>query len=285
MESHESEIPPSETAAPPRTGSRPRASSDVGTGLPFTQSFASHKFKTLLQQARRVAPELAAEEAVQSHLDSDSFSVRAATHAVAGASGALLAMAIVYPLDNLRTRISVNSRRKVSGIFAATYEVLRVEGWYGLYRGLHSALIGVLVSWGVYYYLYTLAKLYIRQRRGGRYRSLDNLLVGIGAGIASTIVSNPLWVANTRMKLQRVSSNNGTSKQNVIGVLRSIARNEGIGALFSGVGPSLMLTINPAIQFTLYESMKEAIVSVRQVAKAAKRNKRTCTQISNLLQA
>lgn len=38
-----------------------------------------------------------------------------------------------------------------------------------------------------------------------------------------------------------------------------IANTEGLSALWAGVGPSLILVINPAIQFTVYEALKRNI--------------------------
>ena len=38
--------------------------------------------------------------------------------------------------------------------------------------------------------------------------------------------------------------------------MRCIAREEGLGTLWSGTGPSLVLAGNPAIQFMIYESLK-----------------------------
>lgn len=40
-----------------------------------------------------------------------------------------------------------------------------------------------------------------------------------------------------------------------------VASTEGIGALWSGVGPSLILVLNPAIQFSVYEALKRNINS------------------------
>lgn len=39
-----------------------------------------------------------------------------------------------------------------------------------------------------------------------------------------------------------------------------IANTEGLGALWAGVGPSLILVLNPAIQFTIYESLKRRVM-------------------------
>ena len=38
--------------------------------------------------------------------------------------------------------------------------------------------------------------------------------------------------------------------------LRRIKQEEGLGALWSGTGPSLLLAGNPAIQFAVYEAIK-----------------------------
>jgi adenine nucleotide transporter 17 len=41
-----------------------------------------------------------------------------------------------------------------------------------------------------------------------------------------------------------------------LGMIRKIFREEGIGGFFKGIVPSLILTLNPVIQFTTYDLMK-----------------------------
>lgn len=83
-----------------------------------------------------------------------SNSVYALVHTVAGVTGAVVALAVVYPLDSLRTIQSVRG--------GSAFEVAKLHlasgGWRRLYRGLRAALAGVLFSWGTYFFVYTLAK-------------------------------------------------------------------------------------------------------------------------------
>jgi adenine nucleotide transporter 17 len=46
-------------------------------------------------------------------------------------------------------------------------------------------------------------------------------------------------------------------------MLRKILNEEGIGSFFKGVIPSLFLTINPVIQFTIYEYMRNSIINYK----------------------
>lgn len=75
-------------------------------------------------------------------------------HTMAGAAGAVVAMAVVYPLDSLRTIQSVQG--------GSAWDVVKLHlrngGWRRLYRGMRAAFAGVVFSWGTYFFVYTLAK-------------------------------------------------------------------------------------------------------------------------------
>lgn len=84
-----------------------------------------------------------------------------------------------------------------------------------------------------------------------------------------TFVANRTNVAvNTRLKLQGVSmrragnigggSKQGTRQQytGIFDCLRKVANDEGIGALWQGTFTSIILALNPAIQFGVYEALK-----------------------------
>lgn len=78
----------------------------------------------------------------------------------------------------------------------------------------------------------------------------NDLMLGIVAGAVNVLLTTPLWVVNSRLK---------ASPQHFSGLLDGlvhIANVEGLSALWSGIGPSLILVSNPAIQFTLYEALK-----------------------------
>ena len=89
-------------------------------------------------------------------------------HALAGAGGGLLSMALTYapasashndtltvcryPLITLSTRAQVESKRAQSSTLDAARRIIKREGITGLYAGLESALFGISVTNFVYYY-------------------------------------------------------------------------------------------------------------------------------------
>lgn len=74
-----------------------------------------------------------------------------------GAGGGIVSMAVTYPLITVGTKMQIQSRSHTS--FAGTVRrVVKQEGIIGLYGGLSSALFGIALTNGVYYYFYELSK-------------------------------------------------------------------------------------------------------------------------------
>lgn len=108
----------------------------------------------------------------------------------------------------------------------------------------------------------------------------------VHAGVVNVILTTPMWVVNTRLKLQGVRFRNEdlhpTQYRGIFGVcctsvlycfflsvcllrldvfwlsdaFSQIISNEGVRTLWNGVLPSLVLVLNPAVQFMIYEAMK-----------------------------
>lgn len=178
-------------------------------------------------------------------------------HTVAGAAGAVVALAVVYPLDSLRTIQSVQG--------GSAWDVaklhLRHGGWRRLYRGMKAAFAGVIFSWGTYFFVYTLAKQKDKTRRGPKAKGGTNLPMAIGAGICSTIISNPFWVANTRLKVDFSAK---AEERGIFRMLIDILRKEGFRGWLAGIVPALILVLNPAIQFALYDHLRAKVVQLKQ---------------------
>lgn len=116
--------------------------------------------------------------------------------------------------------------------------------------------------------------------QGGALSTLESILAGLVAGTATTIISNPIWVVNTHQTV-RVSSNAGNKEQAAPSVggakpasapvkrlgflqtLSKIVNDDGLLALWSGLGPALVLVINPILQYTAFEQLKNWVVKSR----------------------
>lgn len=207
-------------------------------------------------------------------------------HAISGAGGGILSTLLTYPLITLSTRSQVESRRAKSTFLDATRRIVQREGVTGLYSGLESAIFGISVTNFVYYYWYEWTRGGLIKRRGGKVGQLgvwENMLAGAIAGGATVLLTNPIWVVNTRMTaraqvasgkedpdtlptIQDPSGKKALEKRKLstLGAIIKIFNEEGWKAFFSGVMPALILVMNPILQYTVYEQLRQKLIAKRK---------------------
>lgn len=201
-------------------------------------------------------------------------------HALAGAGGGILSMALTYPLITLSTRAQVESARAETKFLAAVQRIIAREGIPGLYAGLDSALFGISVTNFVYYYWFEWTRAFFESaaakagRASKRLSTVESMIAGAIAGSATVIITNPIWVVNTRMTTRKQEKKGdeeaGEAKApakapGTIGTLLSMLKTEGPQAFFAGVVPALVLVINPILQYTLFEQLKNSVERRRKV--------------------
>lgn len=192
-------------------------------------------------------------------------------HAIAGASGGIIAMTATYPLIFVSTRAAVDSKKSDSkSVYQTTVDIVNREGLSGLYNGLNSSLLGIAIANGVYYYFYERTRdSILRSRAGGKGLStLESILVGLVAGSATTIISNPVWVIQASQVAQTMAQDECASSKDVkklgfIDTVKNIIAKGGISAFWRGIGPALVLVINPVLQYTVFEQLKNFLISRR----------------------
>lgn len=180
-------------------------------------------------------------------------------HAVAGAVGSATAMTVFFPLDTAKSRLQVDEKRRSKSTPVILAEIAKEEGLLSLYRGWLPVISSLCCSNFVYFYTFnTLKKL--AASGAGRSRPGKDLLMGVVSGAVNVILTTPMWVVNTRLKLQGVKFRNEdlheTHYRGIFDAFSQIISNEGVRALWNGTLPSLILVINPAVQFMIYEAMK-----------------------------
>ncbi|KAK3861925.1 hypothetical protein Pcinc_032155 [Petrolisthes cinctipes] len=195
------------------------------------------------------------------------FSYSNLVHAIAGGSGSAVAMSALYPLDTVRTRLQLEEGRTSKNTFIQMAEIYKHEGIGGLYRGLLPVIESLYCSNFVYFYTFHGLRRVANEDKA----AVKDLLLAMLAGSVNVMMTNPLWVVNTRLKMQGAkvttasTSTSSTSSQaspshrhykGMLDGLLKVRREEGITGLWSGAASSLVLTINPAIQFMVYEAMK-----------------------------
>jgi adenine nucleotide transporter 17 len=88
------------------------------------------------------------------------------------------------------------------------------------------------------------------------------------------LLTNPIWVVNTRMTARKNDESElelpGGEKKRIkapgtIATLAKLIKEDGASALFAGVLPALVLVINPILQYTFYEQLKNVLEKRRKV--------------------
>ncbi|XP_027361459.1 nicotinamide adenine dinucleotide transporter 1, chloroplastic-like isoform X2 [Abrus precatorius] len=180
-------------------------------------------------------------------------------NAGAGAAAGAIAATFVCPLDVIKTRLQVHGlppAQKGSVIVTSLQNIVRNEGFRGMYRGLSPTILALLPNWAVYFTSYEQLKGLLRSRDGcNELTTLGNIIAAAGAGAATAISTNPLWVVKTRLQTQGMRPDVVPYKS-VFSALTRITHEEGIRGLYSGIVPSLAGVSHVAIQFPAYEKIK-----------------------------
>jgi len=168
-------------------------------------------------------------------------------HALAGSVGGAAAMAVTYPLDQIRTLIQTgeidaskipHKYMQYGSTIGPILYVISHKGYWSLYDGCES----VLETIGISNFLYFYSCRFLRQSIG-----LGVLSASTVSAAINTVLTEPLWKATMVIKMSR-----GTH-QSLWTVIHKMASTDGLASLWSSSTVSLWLVSNPVIQFTVYE--------------------------------
>ncbi|KAF7171264.1 hypothetical protein CNMCM5623_003634 [Aspergillus felis] len=154
--------------------------------------------------------------------------------------------------------IDRSSPSQLGGSLRVIRDIARREGGItAFYRGLTPNIIGNSTSWGLYFLCYGKTKDLMRRLRGSRVPELtstDYFVASGLAGLATSVLTNPIWVIKTRM-LSTGSNTPGAYASFTTGVAQ-IYRSEGIPGFYRGLVPALFGVSHGAFQFMAYEKLK-----------------------------
>lgn len=183
---------------------------------------------------------------------------------VAGASAGVCSTLCTYPLELLKTRLTIQ-RGVYNNIFDAFVKICRDEGPQELYRGLTPSLIGVIPYAAINYFSYeTLRKLYRKFTKQQQIGNIATLLIGSTAGAIASSSTFPLEVARKQMQVGALGGRQ--VYRNLFHALASILEQHGLAGLYRGLGPSCLKLVPAAgISFMCYEACKRVFLEEEQI--------------------
>eukprot|EP00834_Sanchytrium_tribonematis_P000751 NODE_14_length_51535_cov_1.125049.p29 type:complete len:260 gc:universal NODE_14_length_51535_cov_1.125049:25875-26654(+) len=153
---------------------------------------------------------------------------------LSGSIGALSSTLILHPLDTLKVMLQSNNLNLRSTFL----EIQKGKNWYS---GVAANLSGNMIAWSSYFFIYSEFKKFV-----------DPFFAGTAAGACTLLLSNPFFVAKTRMITEP------KHYVSLVNCIVTIFKLEGLGGLYSGLGIGMIGTLHGGIQFYSYEKIKTA---------------------------
>ena len=176
-------------------------------------------------------------------------------------------------LERLSNGADARASRASRGWTKRMAAALRRDGAASLYVGAWSKTAHSISSSFLYFLAFSGMKRRYEERTGGKIGTGATLLVAAAAGCLNVLVTEPLDTYVTRKQLENDAKKETTSSEQSYDVglketLRALRENEvaaerqATPGLYSGLGASLVLTINPAIQYTVFEQLRQRLMTV-----------------------
>ncbi|KAF0430339.1 mitochondrial carrier [Gigaspora margarita] len=178
-------------------------------------------------------------------------------HMTAASSGEVVACLIRTPTEVIKSRMQV---KQYSSVPKAVKMIFQQEGFFGFYQGFTSLVFREVpfscIQFPLYEYFKSLAANYTHRKY---IEPWEAAICGSFAGGITAGVTTPLDVIKTRLML----STKGQNIHNYSGITNTFYRiltQEGIKALFSGIGPRVLwISIGGYIFLGAYEKVKKTL--------------------------
>jgi len=173
----------------------------------------------------------------------------AGTRLVCGGMAGITSVLCTYPLDIVRTRLSIQSAsfselgqkpQKLPGMWATGVHVYQTEGGArALYRGIVPTVAGVAPYVGLNFMVYESVRKYLTPEGDKNPNAGRKLLAGaVSGGIAQTC-TYPFELLRRRFQINTMSGM-GYQYKSIPDAVRVIVAQEGLKGLYKGITPNLL---------------------------------------------
>ncbi|XP_059922519.1 mitochondrial adenyl nucleotide antiporter SLC25A24-like [Gadus macrocephalus] len=213
----------------------------------------------------KIAPETAikfmAYEQYKKLLSSDRGKVRTHERFIAGSLAGATAQTAIYPMEVMKTRLTLRKTGQYTGMFDCAKKILQKEGVKAFYKGYLPNILGIIPYAGIDLAVYeSLKNAWLANY--AKDSANPGILVLLGCGTMSStcgqLTSYPLALIRTRM--QAAASIEGAEQMSMNRMVKKIVEKEGFFGLYRGILPNFMKVI-PAvsISYVVYEYMRSGL--------------------------
>jgi len=212
-------------------------------------------------------------------LEPNSFGV----NLIAGAVGGTAGVFVTCPLDVVQTRFQssiikdfkytrpqlhnalivgnsgspflISGSRPFLNVFSYIQQIVRVEGFSALYKGLVPALFGTVPSRAIYFSIYSRTKHFLSNTRLSN-SSYTHMFSALAASWSVSTITNPIWFLKTRLQLDLTENGRSRTLKEII---KEEFSNNGIRGFYRGLSASYMGASETVVYFVLYEKYKQIL--------------------------
>jgi hypothetical protein len=187
-----------------------------------------------------------------------------ASEVIAASVGGAISAGVLYPLEVLKTKMQAqhddrDKDEQATTMWRYAARLYRQQGWQIFVRGLETSALQSATEKALYFFAYTILKnAHQSVTHGKALGTATNLVLGCAAEWVHLPVSLPIDVWTT--KIQTSSSADHTPLK----ILLTMLAEPNKAQWYQGWSAYTLLCLKPALQYTVYEQVKAAVVQTRQ---------------------
>lgn len=173
---------------------------------------------------------------------------------LAGGLAGGIEICITFPFEFVKTQMQLDSRFKSPSDCVKI--TLRERGFFGLYRGLSSLLVGSIPKSAVRFWAYEQFRKALADSNN-KISSGGNFFAGLGAGVAEAIlVVCPMETIKVKLIHDQMQAQ--PKYRGLVHGVTSIVKAEGLGGIYKGLTTTILKQgSNQAIRFMTYDEVKK----------------------------
>jgi solute carrier family 25 (mitochondrial phosphate transporter), member 23/24/25/41 len=191
---------------------------------------------------------------------------------VCGGAAGITSVTFTYPLDIVRTRLSIQTasfealgkaQGKPPGMFATMKTMYKTEGGIlGLYRGIIPTVAGVAPYVGLNFMVYESVRKYFTDPGEKNPVWYMKLAAGAISGAVAQTCTYPFDVLRRRFQVNTMSGM-GYQYSSIGGAIKTIITQEGVFGLYKGIVPNLLkVAPSMASSWLSFEMTRDFLVSL-----------------------